>query len=803
LGKLAIFLAKRGMLHIMLDFELDQWARSTDMNLVRWFRKNKSKAMAIVAIGTLASFMGLGTLLQQMGRTRRQIVAYFGDNRKIMNYDIVTAREELQILQQAGAGELLRNIGVPLFQTPDLRTLLLGELLFSERGTSARLINYLKRTVRTSDFRISDKQISDLYKRALPTEVYWYCLKKETELAGFRVSNEDTRKLLVNALPQIPTFNGATYSQLIGSVVRRTGVSEEKILTTYGKLLGVLEYAKVSCSGEDVTTSQVMYEVSREGETIDANFVKVDSAVFADTQSEPNQDRIIEHFNKYKKFFAGEVSGENPYGFGYKLVDRVQLEYIACRLDDVSKIATPPTNEETEAFYRKNREQFTEEVLSDPNDPNSPLIERIKDYAEVAGIISKGLLKNKISSEAKSILDEAKALTEEGLQDIDNEAEKLSAEQLKRKAGDYKAVAEKLSKKYKIKVYTGKTGLLAADDMQVDDYLGRLYLRGYGQTVVGLTQIAFAIDELGISELGPFDVSKPGMYKNIGPLSDMLERIMAVARVVDAQKASEPEGIDQSFSTNTLRLEPSDEQANEADPNSPPDEESQTDDVFSVKEKVTEDLKRLAAMDITKKKAEEFIALAANDGWESSIDKFNELYGHDDGDPNRSADPNTMERPDGPFKLENHTGIRRISRQTIERLAVQSEGNPGAPLFVNEARQWLSLNEAKTVRQFIDQLYTFVPPDSNSIENVPRPMEFKPGMSYYCLKDVRVRRVFREDYEQVKPIQVFKEEHIQFQGLAAVHYNPENILKRVNFRLVREGKQATDANTPVESEEAS
>ena len=776
------------------------------MNLVKWFRKNRTKVMAVVVIVILFGFIGGSTFLSFISRRSsglHKTVAYFGDNRKITNYDIVTAREELQILQQAGAGELLRNIGVPLFQTPDLRTLLLGELLFSERGTSAGLINYLKRTIRTSDFRISDKQISDLYKRTVPTEVYWHCLKKETELAGFRVSNEDARKLLVNALPQIPTFNGATYSQLIGSVVKRTGISEERILTTYGKLLAVLEYAKVSCSGEDVTTAQVMHAVSREGETIDANFVKVDSAVFADTQSEPNQDRIIDHFNKYKKFFAGDVSGENPYGFGYKLLDRVQLEYIACRLDDVSKIVTPPTNEETEAFYQKNREQFTEEVLSDPNDPNSPLIERIKDYAEVAGIISKGLLKNKINSEAKSILDEAKALTEEGLQDIDNEAEKLSAEQLKQEAGDYEAVAEKLSKKYKIKVYTGKTGLLAADSIQVDDHLGRLYLRGYGQTVLGLTQIAFAIDELGISELGPFDVSKPGMYKNIGPMSDMLERIIAVARVIDAQKASEPESIDQTFSTETLKLEQADGQTDEADPNSPPDEDSQTDDVFSVKEKVTEDLKRLAAMDVTKKKADEFIALAAKDGWESSIDKFNELYGQDDGDPNESADPNTMERPDGPFKLENHTGLRRISRQTIEKLAVQSEGNPGAPLFVNEAQQWLSVNEAKTVRQFIDQLYTLVPPDSNSIENVPRPMEFKPGMSYYCLKDVSVRRVFREDYEQVKPIQVFKEEHIQFQSLAAVHYNPENILKRVNFRLVREGKQAADANTPAESEEAS
>jgi hypothetical protein len=82
-------------------------------------------------------------------------------------------------------------------------------------------------------------------------------------------------------------------------------------------------------------------------------------------------------------------------------------------------------------------------------------------------------------------------------------------------------------------------------------------------------------------------------------------------------------------------------------------------------------------------------------------------------------------------------------------------------------------------------------------------MLFKPDMSYYCIKEIRVRRVVREEYEQIKPIQVFKDEYIQFQSLAAVHFNPANILKRTNFRWAGEKKQAADANAPPESEEAS
>jgi hypothetical protein len=780
------------------------------MSLVKWFRKNRNKVMAIVAIGTLASFMGLGTFLSFISKRStglHKTVAYFGDNRKITNEDIATAREELKILETVRAGDLLRSIGVPLFNTADLRALLLGELLFSERRTSPALINIIKRTVRTNNLRISDKQISDIYRHTVLVEIYWHCLKMEAQLAGIRVSNEDTRRMLVDAIPQIPQLNGVTYVQLMDYVIKKMGVPEEKILTVYGKLLAIMEYAKMCCSGEDITTSQIMQAVSREGETIDVNFVKVDSTVFAETQSEPDREGIVEHFNKYKNFFAGDVNEGNPYGFGYKLQDRVQLEYIACKLDDISKIVTPPTQEEAEEFYQRSREQLTEEVLSDPNDPNSPLTERTKSYAEVAGIISKRLLQNKISSKAKSILDEAKALTESGLQDMDNEEEKLSAEQLKQKAGDYKAAAEQLSKKYKIKIYTGKTGLLDAAGMQLDDYLGRLYLRGYGQTVVGLTQIVFAIEELGLSELGPFDVSKPRMYKNIGPLGDMLERIVAVVRVIEAKKATVPENIEYTFSTASLELSAADEQVDGADPNNPSREDTENQDVYSVKEKVTEDLKKLAAMDVAKEKAEEFIGMAGKDGWESAIEKFNELYGQQGGqdgnDPNLSGDPNATEGSEKTFVLESATKLQRISRETIERLTVQSEGNPGAPLFVREVQRWLSVIDARTTKQFIEQIYSLVPQDSNSIDNLARPMEFKPGMSYYCIRNVRIRRVFREEYEQIKPMQVYKEEYIQSQSLAAVHFNPENVLKRTNFKRATEKKPVTDANTPAEPGETS
>ena len=115
----------------------------------------------------------------------------------------------------------------------------------------------------------------------------------------------------------------------------------------------------------------------------------------------------------------------------------------------------------------------------------------------------------------------------------------------------------------------------------------------------------------------------------------------------------------------------------------------------------------------------------------------------------------------------------------------------------------MSVSEAKIAGQFIDQLYSLVPPDSNTAEALPILMGFKPEMSYYCINDILIRRVVREEYEQIKPIQVFRDEYIQYQNLAVVHFNPANILKRTSFRWAEEEKKATDANKPSESQEAS
>lgn len=763
------------------------------MNLMKWLRKNRNKILAVMVVALMFVFVGgtaLRGCLEGRGTGLHETVAHFQDNRQITRYDLEMSRRELNILRLLAADRMLKGMVDPTTRMPDLPAMLLGELLFSDRTMSPMVLGQIKEIMAANRCRISIKQIHDIYRASMPANIYWLLLEKEAELAGIELSNEDTRRFYARrVLPGMG--HGMSYAQIMGAIVNRQGIPEDQILSTLGKLRAVLEYAKMICSAENVTTEQLRHEISRAQEAIDAEFVRFDSSMFAEMLAEPTEEEILAHFEKYKKSTAGRISDENPYAFGYKLPDRVQLEYIAVKLDDVSNIVTKPTEQEGHEYYSRNIEQFTVAVQSDPNDPNS-MIQEPRGYAEVAGIISSLLLRNKKNAKAEQILEEAKTITEEALDNIDTEPQQLDSEQFRQLAGDYKVAVEQLSKQHKIKLYTGQTGLLSAEGMGKDQHLGRMFVRGFAQAIVGLPQVVFAIDELGASELGPFEVPKPRMYENIGPVRDMAEQLMAIVRVTRAEAASEPQSVDQTFSIASLDLEP----APEPDPNAG---QSESDDQpsYSVKERVAEDLKKLAAMETAKSEAEQFKRLAAAQGWEQALDSLNEVYSKlqdDEIDPNLVGPPGPTSWLSEPFRLDKLTNLTRLSTLAASVLGAQTQGKPGGQAFLDSFIRQAALGE---------KFYSLVPSDSNSVSTLPLVLEFEPEMSFYCMKNISLKRMDRDQYERFKVRQAYAQEITEVQSLAAVHFNPENILTRTRFRLIEEDKPAPDANVPAETQETS
>jgi hypothetical protein len=743
------------------------------MQLMKWFRKNNQKIMAIVVVVLMLGFVG-GTALtrscENLGQSRSKVVAVFGQNQKIRLTDLDIAQNELLILQELKADIILKSLSVPMLQINNLQGIALDEVIFSERQASPLVVSYLKQS-KAQGFTISDKQIYDLYKRSEPSHVYWLVLKKEAEQAGIKIPKEQAKDFLVRNLPQL--FGGATYAQVINSIVNASvrsetmHATEEQILSAFSNLIAVLEYTRTICSAENITSQQMMHGIQNVMQTVDVNFVRFNSDVFTKSVPEPDAGQISEQFEKYKDYFAGQISEQNPYGFGYKIPDNVQFQYIAIKLDDVEKIVSKPTQEEMEQYYNKYKAFLTDKVLSDPNDPNSAVIDRTKTFAETADSIEKILLQEKINTKSNQIIQKALTLTE----NFSAGTKEITAEQFQKIENNYTTATEQLKKEYGIEVIAGQTGLLSAYDIEQDATFGRLILEGpqfdpvRNPSYEWLHKILFAVDQIGISEIDTINFTKPQMYKSIGPLNDMTGKIKAIVRIIKAQKASPPESIGQIFSKDTINTEPNDIKII----------------VYSVKGSVVKDLKRLAAMNVAKAKAEEFQKQVEQTGnWQQAVDKLNKLY---------PKDPDTKPVDVNNFELSSLSRQRQISETTLQTLNMHTIGNPA---MESELRNF------QKQRLFVDQLKRLVPADANN-QKIPSVWEFKPNISYYCIKDLSVKPVYQSDYDAEKISQMLLEDIVRSQSLALVHFNPDNILKRNNFEWLNKERQkdnASDANQP-------
>jgi hypothetical protein len=738
------------------------------MSLMAWFRKNNKKLMAFVVIALMIVFTIQPVMDYLSGRRSAgsRAIAYYGDNKKITGEDRTMAQQQLEILKNLGADYFLRPQDPRYTQLQDLRTDLLGELLFAEKSTAAETIGWIRQTVARGDYGITDKQINDMYDRKYAPDMYWLMLTSEAKQAGVQIPVELARAQLEKMIPQL--HKGATYAQFINAVVARGNVTEEQVLETFADLLTVIEYGKMACSMQNRTAQQELTETAFRLEKMDVEYVLFDTSESAGQTGKPAEEKIVEQFTKYKGFFDGDVNEDNPYGFGYKLPDRVQIEYIAVRLDDVAATIPLPTDQEKEEYYAQHKSQspIAYMALSDPNDPNSQQIVKTRSYAEVASAISKGLYRQKVDSKTEQILSDARSITEANMPEVENEANRPSDEQLKKQAVDYQKTAAELSDKYKLKVYEGKTGLLSAAEIQRDAQLGTLYLGGAGSANVGLVRVLFAVEQLKASVLGPLDAKIPRFYENIGPLKDAREPTqgysgnnMMLVRIVKTAKAVEPQSVDEKLNKQTVRF---DQQA------------SVDKDSNSVREQVVDDLKRFSAMDKVKDTVGQFAKAVEKDGWDEAIKKYNKA--HDD---SNSLKPG--------LTLQTRKGLERIPASMVAVAAIRYQGDP-------LGREMLARVKAEKI--LTEDFYSLMPPDSNALAAAATIVEYKPGMNYYCLKSLVIHRLFQGQFDRQKAREMVRDDFTDGQVLAMTHYNPENILKRMNFTIVQEQQEKTASEEP-------
>ncbi len=726
------------------------------MSLTRWMRKNRTRLMAILTVFIMISFVG-GYALKQILSTMRigveKPVAKIGE-REIKPEELRQAERELRILKALYMDQMLRAKR-DQYRQPDYKALLLGQVIFHDTQGAALISSELKRAANQGRLEVGTEQIDAFFNKLADNGyLYWHLLKKEAKAAGIVVSDENAKAFLRQAIPQL-TGNQADAATMVSGTAVSFSVNESDIIKTVGDMLGVLIYSNIITGNENITTEQLKSQVFNRVRRIEASFVEFSADDYIDEEAPVGDEIMKAHFEKYKEFFPYETGPENPYSFGYKQPARAKVEYLAVSMDEVEKLIPAVTPEQTEEFYRNNIERFKYEEEIDPNNPDAGKRQKIRAYSEVASAIKRMLTAQRTIKRAELILNDARNFVDKGLEDV--YIEEISVAELRERAGDYAAAAEEIGKQHDVKIYTGRTGMLSYEDFNADRCLGTMALEGQVGTSVPLSKAVFAVEEAGRTELSRYEVPTPRMWENIGPARGRCKiggesvMVFALFRVIDAFKQHVPEAMDIEFSLDGISLG----EQNEAE-------------VFSLRQAVEDNIRLLRAYEKAGEKAGDLSALVKAEGWDKAVDKFSEI-----------------DKSDREYKIDSITETRN-TLDMIEK--VEARFSPARASMLEQQRQRL------------DSFLTLLEPGQNETDDINKVIEFKPARTYFVLKSVSANEVTDRQYLQMKLQLAYMQGMVESDSLAVVHFDPENIIERMDFEWIK--RETDDDETEAEAEQS-
>ena len=138
--------------------------------------------------------------------------------------------------------------------------------------------------------------------------------------------------------------------------------------------------------------------------------------------------------------------------------------------------------------------------------------------------------------------------------------------------------------------------------------------------------------------------------------------------------------------------------------------------------------------------------------------------------------------PNGKSVLTTSTSTFARSNQ-LDLYTSLLKRSPGSAPFLQQA-----LGES----QVSDALYGRIPSNQDQASDVPFVMKSPSQQAVYCINDVSVKRFSVQAFHKTRDAQIQREERIAAQSLAPIHFNPQNIIARMNYHPLVE---ATDTQT--------
>lgn len=721
--------------------------------MMRWLRKNTKKILVVAGI-----FLMVGFLLPNfagVGKRGQRDAVYgyvsdgLGEQSEIKYSQVRTADVELRALRILGIPEMLQK-GV-MSHLPSLGgdqkighgidemvCLMTRVLLFPDTQMNKRIRGGLYQNVAmwATDRQSLDALVDDINKITASDNnsaaFNYLVLAREANAAGIIATDRQINEVIMYWKAM---WSSAGRPVSFAQVVTQSGLTERRLRWSIGKCLSILQYGQLVTRSLSLSEPELKNTIrdSLEIETVSGDFVTFPINLFLKKLAVPRQDDLEKHFEKYKTFAAYNITDQNEHGFGYKLDDRIEVEFLRVDLVAVSKLmeaefkklSAIERDEKKQEYWRMNMEEFRQRVSPTGESETDEPEFRDPPYDEIAAMVEIRLQQQHARQRGESLLLSGRDMITAGAD-----------------RADFGKIANQLSND-SLKVTSEKTQFLSLEQARAYKEFSQTYRMRGKQPEQSLLQILFSCESL--QEEGSrdrLDAEPILIDENIGPVlafgQDGNPAAVYLLRVVAVDKARTPTSL--------------------ADEGSFGQAENVTGEPTSgeLYERVKKDYQNVQGYDLARQVAEQF-AQDAQDDWKGSLAKLNEAY---------KEDPC---QPFNPFREGNLVQ----TRANLSRWQEMMNNNPQSGSF------WRPRIQKEQYK--LQQAMVLAQERQREGASGPAVLGNPSDLSYMVLRDLSVTVPNEHEYLRHKPLMA-EQLLLRKQGaLVLAHFNPDNVVKRNGF----------------------
>ncbi len=360
---------------------------------------------------------------------------------------------------------------------------------------------------------------------------YWYLLVKEANASGLIPPQQETLREL--SMTQMP--DGVTPEGFVATLASRAQTSQETVLTTLSNLTGVRRLIALVASSGRISDERMRRAAAEMTMAMDGDVVVLDAGKIAGIDApEPEAAALEAHL----KAHGNTEKGQGEKGFGYRLPNRLKLEWIVIPSATIkAKLEQSPalSNVELRKHWLEHEAEFkAKEAVS-----ATPMT-----FEGQREAVREKVLGQLLDAELAAISKFATDRVQMDLRSVPSAGGywTLPAD-WSSKAVTMAALAQELAQRFGIdapSVQTSGEGWIQVEDIAAIPGIGAASSKRVGASDVKVQQLAGALKEFGGSPTLP---TQRGVA--FPTLAEPTSRDLFVVRVTDAQPARAATAVDE------------------------------------------------------------------------------------------------------------------------------------------------------------------------------------------------------------------------------------------------------------------